>query len=176
MGAVSVRRRGMGNPDPRPREASSRRMAMPVTGQCSNGKVRSFVMNHRDDKVKRRAGKGGWEPLLDLLRKFRDDRDWKQFHNPKDLAAAIAIEAGELQEHFLWKSTQEVAAELADARRHGAVVDELADVLICALLLADCLGVDIDAAVRAKTRANALKYPVSKAKGTARKYTELDGR
>ena len=134
IGAVGVRRRGMGNPDPRPREASSRRMAMPVTGQCSTGKVRSFVMNHRDDKVKRRAGKGGWEPLLDLLRKFRDDRDWKQFHNPKDLAAAIAIEAGELQEHFLWKSTQEVAAELADARRHGAVVDELADVLICAAL------------------------------------------
>jgi NTP pyrophosphatase (non-canonical NTP hydrolase) len=109
-----------------------------------------------------------------LLRKFRDDRDWKQFHNPKDLAAAIAIEAGELQEHFLWKTRDEVAADLAAAGKRQEVVDELADVLICALLLADCLGVDIDEAVRAKTAANARKYPVSKARGTARKYTELD--
>jgi dCTP diphosphatase len=130
-------------------------------------------MSRPAKKVKRRPGQGGWEPLLELLRKFRDDRDWKQFHNPKDLAAAIAIEAGELQEHFLWKTTEEVAADLDVSGRRQAVVDELADVLICALLLADCLGVDIDAAVRAKTAANARKYPVSKAKGTARKYTEL---
>lgn len=130
-------------------------------------------MSRPAKKVKRRAGQGGWEPLLELLRKFRDDRDWGQFHNPKDLAAAIAIEAGELQEHFLWKTTDEVAADLAAPGRRQAVVDELADVLICALLLADCLGVDIDAAVRSKTAANARKYPVSKAKGTARKYTEL---
>ena len=124
-------------------------------------------------KVKRRAGQGGWEPLLVLLRKFRDDRDWKQFHNPKDLAAAIAIEAGELQEHFLWKSKDEVAADLAAPAKRQEVVDELADVLICGLLLADFLGVDIDEAVRVKTAANARKYPVSKARGTARKYTEL---
>jgi dCTP diphosphatase len=130
-------------------------------------------MSRPTKKVKRRAGQGGWEPLLELLRTFRDDRDWKQFHNPKDLAAAIAIEAGELQEHFLWKTTEEVAADLAVSGRRQAVVDELADVLICTLLLADCLGVDIDAAVRSKTAANARKYPVSKAKGTARKYTEL---
>ena len=112
---------------------------------------------------------------MELLRKFRDDRDWKQFHNPKDLAAAIAIEAGELQEHFLWKTREEVAADLSVAGRRQAVVDELADVLICSLLLADCLGVDIDEAVKAKTAANAKKYPVSKARGTARKYTELRG-
>lgn len=124
-------------------------------------------------KVKQRAGQGGWEPLLELLRTFRDERDWKQFHNPKDLAAAIAIEAGELQEHFLWKTKEEVASDLSTAGRRQAVVDEVADVLICTLLLADCLGIDIDEAVRAKTAANARKYPVSKAKGTARKYTEL---
>ena len=123
--------------------------------------------------VERAAEQAGWEPLLSLLRKFRDDRDWKQFHNPKDLAAAIAIEAGELQEHFLWKSKDEVTADLAAAGKRQEVVDELADVLICALLLADYLGVDIDEAVRAKTAANARKYPVSKARGTARKYTEL---
>jgi hypothetical protein len=130
-------------------------------------------MSRPAKKVKRRVGKGGWEPLLDLLRTFRDDRDWRQFHNPKDLAAAIAIEAGELQEHFLWRTPDEVAADLAAPGRRQAVVDELADVFICALLLADCLGVDIDAAVRSKTAANARKYPVSKAKGTSRKYTEL---
>ncbi len=119
---------------------------------------------------------GGWEPLLALLRTFRDDRDWKQFHHPKDLAAAIAIEAGELQEQFLWKTNDEVAADLTAPARRRAVVDEVADVLICTLLLADCLGIDIDRAVRAKTAANAKKYPVSKARGTARKYTELRGR
>lgn len=122
---------------------------------------------------KRAAGQGGWEPLLALLRTFRDDRDWKQFHNPKDLAAAIAIEAGELQEQFLWKTQAEVTADLASPARRQAVVDEFADVLICTLLLADCLGIDIDAAVREKTAANARKYPVSRARGTARKYTEL---
>jgi NTP pyrophosphatase (non-canonical NTP hydrolase) len=119
---------------------------------------------------------GGWEPLLALLRTFRDDRDWKQFHHPKELAAAIAIEAGELQEQFLWKTNDEVAADLAAPARRRAVVDEVADVLICTLLLADCLGIDIDRAVREKTAANAKKYPVSKARGTARKYTELRGR
>ena len=83
-------------------------------------------------KVKRQAGQGGWLPLLVLLRKFRDDRDWKQFHNPKDLAAAIAIEAGELQEHFLWKTRDEVAADLAAAgmarcESWGCEFDSLAD-------------------------------------------------
>lgn len=130
-------------------------------------------MKRADEKVKRGAGQGGWEPLLALLRTFRDDRDWKQFHNPKDLAAAIAIEAGELQEQFLWKTKEEVAADLANPSRRQAVVDEVADVLICTLLLADCLGIDVDEAVRVKTAANAKKYPISKARGTARKYTEL---
>lgn len=83
-------------------------------------------------KVKRQAGQGGWEPLIELLRKFRDDRDWKQFHNPKDLAAAIAIEAGELQEHFLWKSKDEVAADLVAPAKRQEVVHELADILIYA--------------------------------------------
>ncbi|MFM7245662.1 MAG: nucleotide pyrophosphohydrolase [Planctomycetaceae bacterium] len=123
--------------------------------------------------TKQGRGQAGWEPLLELLRTFRDDRDWKQFHHPKDLAAAIAIEAGELQELFLWKKNDEVEADLAEPSRRRAVVDELADVLICTLLLADRLGIDIDTAVREKTAANARKYPVSRARGTARKYTEL---
>lgn len=131
-------------------------------------------MNRPATTVTAALKSGGWEPLLDLLRTFRDDRDWKQFHNPKDLAAAIAIEAGELQELFLWKTADEVTTDLASPLRRQAVVDELADVLICALLLADCLAIDIDQAVREKTAANARKYPVRKARGTSRKYTELD--
>ena len=115
-----------------------------------------------------------WEELLHLLREFRDARDWKQFHTPKDLAAAIAIEAGELQERFLWKREDEIEALLATPVGKQGVVDELADVLICSLLLADRLGVDVGRIVAEKTAHNARKYPVAKAKGTAQKYTELE--
>jgi len=115
-----------------------------------------------------------WEGLLHLLREFRDARDWKQFHTPKDLAAAIAIEAGELQERFLWKREEEIEALLATPAGKQGVVDELADVLICSLLLADRLGVDVGRIVAEKTAQNARKYPVAKAKGTAQKYTELE--
>jgi len=115
-----------------------------------------------------------WEELLHLLREFRDARDWKQFHTPKDLAAAIAIEAGELQERFLWKREEEIEALLATPVGKQGVVDELADVLICSLLLADRLGVDVGRIVAEKTAQNARKYPVAKAKGTAQKYSELE--
>ncbi len=116
---------------------------------------------------------GDWHQLLEKLREFRDARDWQQFHHPKDLAAAIAIEAGELQECFLWKTNAEIESELAKAKTFGNVVDELADVLIFVLLLADRLGIDVNHAVLAKIEANARKYPVSKAKGRSQKYTEL---
>lgn len=119
---------------------------------------------------------GDWHQLLEKLREFRDARDWQQFHHPKDLAAAIAIEAGELQEHFLWKTNAEIESELANAKTFSNVADELADVLIFVLLLADRLGIEVNHAVLAKIRANARKYPVSKAKGRAHKYTELDER
>lgn len=126
----------------------------------------------------RRAGSaksgGGWRNLLDAVLRFRDARDWKQFHNPKDLAAAIAIEAGELQERFLWRSPTEIAADLQDPTKRRAARDELADVIICALLLADALDVDVERSVRAKLQANARKYPIRKSRGTSRKYTELD--
>ena len=115
-----------------------------------------------------------WEELVHVLREFRDARDWKQFHTPKDLAAAIAIEAGELQERFLWKREDEIEALLATPAGKQGVVDELADVLICSLLLADRLGVDVGRIVAEKTAQNARKYPVAKAKGTAQKYTELE--
>lgn len=105
------------------------------------------------------------QAVTDVLLKFRDERDWAQFHNPKDLALALNIEAGELLELYLWKS-----AEQADVDQ---VKDELADVLSFALLLANHYDLDVAQIVQDKTRKNALKYPVDKAKGQAKKYTEL---
>ena len=99
------------------------------------------------------------------LRQFRDERDWKQFHNPKDLSLALSIEASELLELFLWKSPEE-----ADASR---VKEELADVIAYALLLADSYELDVEQIVLDKIALNEKKYPASKARGTAKKYTEL---
>lgn len=99
------------------------------------------------------------------LREFRDLRDWKQFHNPKDLSIALSIEAAELMEQFLWKSPEE-----ADISK---VKEELADVFAYALLLADSYDLDIEQIVLDKIALNEKKYPVSKAKGTAKKYSEL---
>lgn len=99
------------------------------------------------------------------LRQFRDDRDWKQFHNPKDLSLALSIEAAELLELFLWKSPEQ-----ADLKK---VKEELADVIAYALLLADSYGLDVEQIVLDKIALNEKKYPVNKARGTAKKYTEL---
>ena len=104
----------------------------------------------------------------DALLKFRDERDWKQFHDPKNLAAALGIEAAELNEVFLWKTTQESGE--VDVER---VKEELADVLAYALLLANEFGLDPEQIVLDKVAANAKKYPVEKAKGVATKYTDL---
>ena len=103
--------------------------------------------------------------LVSKIIKFRNARDWKQFHNPKDLAVALNIEAGELLETFLWKN-----AEDADIEK---VKEELADVIAYALLLADKYKFDVVDIVTAKIIENGKKYPVDKAKGTAKKYNEL---
>jgi NTP pyrophosphatase (non-canonical NTP hydrolase) len=103
--------------------------------------------------------------ITEELRKFRDERDWAQFHNPKDLAIALSIESAELLELFLWK-----AAEKADAEK---VKDELADVFAYAFMLADKYGLDVAQIMRDKLAKNTMKYPVDKAKGSAKKYTEL---
>ncbi len=103
--------------------------------------------------------------ITEALLKFRDERDWAQFHNPKDLALALNIEAGELLESFLWKSSEQ-----ADM---GKVKEELADVFAFAFLLAEEYGFDIKQIVLEKIEKNALKYPVAKSKGIAKKYTEL---
>ena len=102
---------------------------------------------------------------------FRDARDWKQFHNPKDLAISLLLEAGELLEHFQWKNTEEVKKHLADHKND--VSDELADVLYWILLITNDLDIDVLAALSKKLDKNEVKYPVEKAKGNHKKYTEL---
>ena len=105
------------------------------------------------------------QQLTEILRRFRDERDWAQFHNAKDLAMALNIESAELLEVFLWK-----APEQADI---DSVKEELADVITFALLLADKYELDVKQIVLEKMAKNALKYPVEKSKGSAKKYTEL---
>jgi len=103
--------------------------------------------------------------MIQQLVKFRDERDWAQFHNPKDLALAINIEAGELLEVFLWKSSEEADKE--------KVKEELADIFSFSLLLADKYGFDVKQIVLDKIKRNGEKYPVDKSKGNAKKYTDL---
>ena len=103
--------------------------------------------------------------LTKKLITFRDDRDWKQFHNPKDLAVALTIEAAELLEAFLWKSSEEASKD--------KIREELADVLAYAFLLAYECGLNVAEIISAKIEANNLKYPVDKAKGSAKKYNEI---
>jgi dCTP diphosphatase len=114
-----------------------------------------------------------YEELVRRVLAFRDARDWRQFHNPKDLAISVALEAAELLEHFQWKGPAEVAAHLRDPRCLEEVADELADVQCLLLSLSDAAGVDLYAATLRKLRKAARKYPVRKARGRAAKYTEL---
>ena len=109
-----------------------------------------------------------FQMLIDELVKFRDARQWEQFHSTKDLALALSIEAAELNELFLWKTTEE--CEKVDRAR---LREELADVFAYGLLLAGKHGLDVKEIVLEKIRKNNEKYPVDKSKGTARKYNEL---
>ena len=111
------------------------------------------------------------ERLLTLIRRFRDERDWRQFHNAKDMAAAIAIEAGELLELFLWKNGAEVD-EVVRAKRER-LEDECADIAVYLLELCDNLQIDLPRAIEQKLTKNALKYPVAKARCSNAKYDEL---
>ena len=105
------------------------------------------------------------EEIIQALLKFRNERDWEQFHNPKDLALAINVEAGELLELFLWKNSNEANEE--------KIREELADVFAFAFMLAEKYNFDVKEIVLEKIRRNAEKYPIEKAKGSAKKYNEL---
>lgn len=108
--------------------------------------------------------------LRDAVLRFRDDRDWRQFHRPKDLAVGLSIEASELCELFLWKRDAEIEASLGDAFMRERIGEELADVLAFLLYLSDATGTDLVAALHDKLRKNAAKYPVEAARGSAKKY------
>ena len=105
---------------------------------------------------------------IDKVLKFRDDRNWKQFHNPKDLAISINLEAAELLEIFQWSGTDTVCEDKKDK-----IKEELADVLNYCILMADVCGLDMDEIIQQKVKRNEEKYPVEKAKDSAKKYSEL---
>ncbi len=113
------------------------------------------------------------DELVNAVLAFRDERDWRQFHNPKDLAISISLEAAELLEHFQWKTPAEIAAALESEAERMRVAEEMADVLILLISMADVVGVDLVEAGRRKLAENARKYPVDRAKGNARKYDEI---
>ena len=111
--------------------------------------------------------------LAQALAAFARERDWQQFHSPKNLVMALTGEVGELAELFQWLTEEASKDVAADPKRAQALRDELADVLLYLVRLADVLGVDLDAAARHKLELNAARYPVAKARGSSRKYTEL---
>ena len=112
--------------------------------------------------------------LTQKLIKFRDDRNWQQFHSHKDLVAALAIETSELQEEFLWKNEDDIALMLKAPLSREAVSDEMADVFAYLLLIAEKTGINLEDALLAKMVKNNDKYPVEKAKGDSRKYNKYD--
>jgi NTP pyrophosphatase (non-canonical NTP hydrolase) len=109
--------------------------------------------------------------LTKKIIRFRDDRDWEQFHNPKDVSLSLVLEACEVMEHFQWKDIDEITYYVKHNK--NKIGEELADVLYWVLLLSHDLKIDILDALEKKLRHNKIKYPVKKAKGKANKYTEL---
>lgn len=107
------------------------------------------------------------ETISQIL-KFRDDRDWKQFHNPKDLAISISLEAAELLEVFQWSG-----ADTSNQGKQEKIKEELADVVNYCVLMADACGLDLDEIIQEKIKVNSVKYPVEKAKGKRDKYNKL---
>ncbi len=113
------------------------------------------------------------DDLVKAILAFRDERDWRQFHTPKDLAISICLEAAEILECFQWKRHDEVARFVADEKNRRRVGEEMADVLILLVSLADVMGITLVEAARAKLAENARKYPVERARGSAAKYDAL---
>jgi len=118
------------------------------------------------------AGMDKLEQIKAQLQKFADDRDWDQFHSPKNLSMALSVEASELVECFQWLT--EAQSQNLSPEQHQAVIDEMADVQIYLLRLATKLNVNMLDAVNQKIEKNALKYPVDKVKGSSKKYNQYD--
>ena len=114
--------------------------------------------------------KGDLEAATLALRRFAEERNWDQFHTPKNLAMALNVEAGELLEHFQWLTAEQ--SQNLPADQQAKVAEEIADIQAYLIRIADKLGVDILAAVEQKMRQNAAKYPADKVRGDARKYNE----
>lgn len=108
------------------------------------------------------------EEIIKRILQFRDDRNWRQFHNPKDLAISISLEAAELLETFQWSGADTQVVEKRQEQK-----EELADILMYCVLMADALSLDINEIITEKLKKNELKYKISKAYGTSKKYTEL---
>ena len=108
------------------------------------------------------------QETIDMILKFRDDRDWKQFHNPKDLAISISLESAELLEVFQWSGS-----DVSGENKKDKIKEELADVINYCVLMADACNLDIDQIVQDKIKKNNEKYPVEKAKGKSEKYSKL---
>ncbi|WP_269525598.1 nucleotide pyrophosphohydrolase [Coraliomargarita parva] len=113
------------------------------------------------------------EDLKAKVLAFARERDWEQFHAPKNLSMAIAAEAAELMEHFLWQSSEQSRTDLSNPELRGKVEEELADILMYALEFANVTGIDLSECIERKMRRNAEKYPIEKARGRSSKYTEL---
>lgn len=111
------------------------------------------------------------QQLTDMIVKFRDARDWKQFHNPKDLALSLVLESSEVLEHFQWKNPEEIEKYVIEAK--ADIGEELADVLYWVLLMSHDLDIDIAKALEGKIAKNNARYPVEKAKGRHTKYDKL---
>ena len=109
--------------------------------------------------------------ITEKIKKFRDEREWMQFHDPKNMAISIIIESSELLEHFQWKTKEEVYLYLKSNK--DEIKDEIADIAMYLFELADNLGIDLIKAMEQKLKKNSKKYPVEKAKGRHTKYTEL---
>ncbi len=113
-----------------------------------------------------------YNKLIEKINKFREDRDWKQFHNPKDVALSLVLEATEVLEHFQWKNGEQIDNHVKNKKLE--IKEELADVYYWLLTLSHDLGIDLNEALEDKLIKNEEKYPVDKAKGNSKKYTELE--
>ena len=112
-----------------------------------------------------------YRQIIEEIKDFRDKRDWMQFHDPKNMAISVVLEASELLEHFQWKSTEELEDYVSENKE--SIQDELADVALYLFEMADNLGIDLIDAMRAKLQKNIEKYPAEKARGRHTKYNKL---